>query len=272
MTNQKSLLFSPILQFLLIGAVLFALNFWLNSDDNKATDIVLQNDELESFAEMAKNNGILDTSIFKKLVEKRVNQELVFQYGLSLNLHQSNSEIKDQIAANAQKIIKAQASLADPGDSVLNEYLNQNAQRFKEQELYDFEQYFYTDLLQAQQALFTANTGNIITNGDSINIPNFFFFASPNIINQTFGVLFKDSLIDRNTGWRGIIKSNWGYHVITNYYKKKMDLNLKQHRVEIYHKWKKDEQLKYYNSFILKLKQQSNVLVNSENYQFISEQ
>ena len=182
---------SPLFHFLILGAILFAMNYWLNPEYESGSEIILQNEELNVFAEMAKNNGVLDTSIFRTLVNKKVDQELVFQYGVNLKLHESNSNLKEQIVLAAQELIMAQALLSDPGDSVLNNYLLKNIDRIGSKEFYDFDQYLFKTELEAQQALFTINTGNTIENGKSETLPVTLILVSSDIIKQWFGALFK---------------------------------------------------------------------------------
>lgn len=240
--------------------------------DSNNSEVVLEKEDLESFAKMATNGKQLDTAIFKNLVSKKVNQELLFQYGLSLNLHQSNSQIKEQIILAAQKLIMDQSILKDPGDSVLNAYLVKNSTRFNSIEVYSFEQYAYTNLYDAQQALFTINTGNKIEDGDTSITPNFIESESKLKLKEVFGTNFCDSLINQNTGWRGIVQSNLAYHVIVGFNKKNTTMDIRKYRAEIYNHWKEEQAIVFYNEFLLSLQEKTKLKVISDEYQFLINQ
>ena len=264
MGTEKKTFNTPLLQFLAIGILLFGLNYWFNKDDNSDSTIVISKKEMDSYTKMASNGGNLDLGILNKLVEKRINQELIYQYGLSLNLTQSDSKIREQIIAAAQNIILAQAPIGDPGDSILNEYFSENKSLFSEQIVFDFDQYFFgNDLLAAQQALFLAKEGNTIKNMDSLDIPTQISKVGEFAISQQFGVLFIDSLAKQENGWRGIIKSDLGFHVILDYSKKTIEMNLKNSRKEIFNAWKQSEGKLFYTNFLKDLREKADIKMNT---------
>ncbi len=264
MGTEKKTFNTPLLQFLAIGILLFGLNYWFNKDDNSDSTIVISKKEMDSYTKMASNGGNLDLNILNKLVEKRINQELIYQYGLSLNLTQSDNKIREQIIAAAQNIILAQAPIGDPGVSILNEYFSKNKSLFSEQIVFDFDQYFFgNDLLAAKQALFLVNEENTIENRDSLDIPFQISEVGEFEISQQFGVLFNDSLAKQENGWRGIIKSDLGFHVILHYSKKTIEMDLKNSRKEIFNAWKQSERKFFYTNFLKDLRGKADIKMNT---------
>ena len=264
MGTEKKTFNTPLLQFLAIGILLFGLNYWFNKDDNSDSTIIISKKEMDSYTKMASNGGNLDLDILNKLVEQRINQELIYEYGLSLNLTQSDSKIREQIIEAAQNIILAQAPIGDPGDSILKEYFSKKKSLLSEQIVFYFDQYFFgNDLLAAQQALFLVKEGNTIENMDSLDIPTQISKVGEFEISQQFGVLFIDSLAKQENGWRGIIKSDLGFHVILDYSKKTIEMNLKNSKKEIFNTWKQSEGKLFYTNFLKDLRGKADIKMNT---------
>lgn len=264
MGTEKKTFNTPLLQFLAIGILLFGLNYWFNKDDNSDSTIIISKKEMDSYTKMASNGGNLDLDILNKLVEQKINQELIYEYGLSLNLTQSDSKIREQIIEAAQNIILAQAPIGDPGDSILKEYFSKKKSLLSEQIVFYFDQYFFgNDLLAAQQALFLVKEGNTIENMDSLDIPTQISKVGEFEISQQFGVLFIDSLAKQENGWRGIIKSDLGFHVILDYSKKTIEMNLKNSRKEIFNAWKQSEGKLFYTNFLKDLRGKADIKMNT---------
>ena len=264
MGTEKKTFNTPLLQFLAIGILLFGLNYWFNKDDNSDSTIIISKKEMDSYTKMASNGGNLDLDILNKLVEQKINQELIYEYGLSLNLTQSDSKIREQIIEAAQNIILAQAPIGDPGDSILKEYFSKKKSLLSEQIVFYFDQYFFgNDLLAAQQALFLAKEGNTIKNMDSLDIPTQISKVGEFEISQQFGILFIDSLAKQENGWRGIIKSDLGFHVILDYSKKTIEMNLKNSKKEIFNTWKQSEGKLFYTNFLKDLRGKADIKMNT---------
>tara|TARA_B110000046_G_scaffold14538_1_gene14071 strand:- start:5591 stop:6430 length:840 start_codon:yes stop_codon:yes gene_type:complete len=264
MGTEKKTFNTPLLQFLAIGILLFGLNYWFNKDDNSDSTIIISKKEMDSYTKMASNGGNLDLDILNKLVEQKINQELIYEYGLSLNLTQSDSKIREQIIEAAQNIILAQAPIGDPGDSILKEYFSKKKSLLSEQIVFYFDQYFFgNDLLAAQQALFLVKEGNTIENMDSLDIPTQISKVGEFEISQQFGVLFIDSLAKQENGWRGIIKSDLGFHVILDYSKKTIEMNLKNSKKEIFNTWKQSEGKLFYTNFLKDLRGKADIKMNT---------
>ena len=264
MGTEKKTFNTPLLQFLAIGILLFGLNYWFNKDDNSDSTIIISKKEMDSYTKMASNGGNLDLDILNKLVEQKINQELIYEYGLSLNLTQSDSKIREQIIEAAQNIILAQAPIGDPGDSILKEYFSKKKSLLSEQIVFYFDQYFFgNDLLAAQQALFLVKEGNTIKNMDSLDIPTQISKVGEFEISQQFGVLFIDSLAKQENGWRGIIKSDLGFHVILDYSKKTIEMNLKNSKKEIFNTWKQSEGKLFYTNFLKDLRGKADIKMNT---------
>lgn len=264
MGTEKKIFNTPLLQFLAIGILLFGLNYWFNKDDNSDSTIIISKKEMDSYTKMASNGGNLDLDILNKLVEQKINQELIYEYGLSLNLTQSDSKIREQIIEAAQNIILAQAPIGDPGDSILKEYFSKKKSLLSKQIVFYFDQYFFgNDLLAAQQALFLAKEGNTIKNMDSLDIPTQISKVGEFEISQQFGILFIDSLAKQENGWRGIIKSDLGFHVILDYSKKTIEMNLKNSRKKIFNAWKQSEGKLFYTNFLKDLRGKADIKMNT---------
>ena len=264
MGTEKKIFNTPLLQFLAIGILLFGLNYWFNKDDNSDSTIIISKKEMDSYTKMASNGGNLDLDILNKLVEQKINQELIYEYGLFLKLTQSDSKIREQIIEAAQNIILAQAPIGDPGDSILKEYFSKKKSLLSKQIVFYFDQYFFgNDLLAAQQALFLAKEGNTIKNMDSLDIPTQISKVGEFAISQQFGVLFIDSLAKQENGWRGIIKSDLGFHVILDYSKKTIEMNLKNSRKKIFNAWKQSEGKLFYTNFLKDLRGKADIKMNT---------
>tara|TARA_B100000508_G_scaffold102004_1_gene80394 strand:- start:18030 stop:18698 length:669 start_codon:yes stop_codon:yes gene_type:complete len=215
----------------------------------------------------------LDTTVLKKLVGQRIDQELIYQYGMSLNLSRSDEKIRAQIIDAAQNVILAQAPISDPGDSVLEAFLQQNPTRFSETVSLEFEQYYFGDnQLLAQQALFVVNEGNTIENETELNLPNQFKSESASSVGNKLGSDFANTLVAQEDGWRGVVQSIHGYHVVINLKQSKSKPNLDNNREEILSAWTLENKKAYYNDFLQELRKNSNVEIQGDSYLFLNNQ
>src|SRR5262252_7362068 len=98
----KRILREPLLHFLLLGALLFALDAWLHPQDVRVQShrIVLTQDDLRQLAVqwLAQGRALPTPKELQSLVDQRVSEEILFREALNLGLDKDDEIIKRRLA------------------------------------------------------------------------------------------------------------------------------------------------------------------------------
>ena len=227
----KSLLREPLVQFLLLGAALFAIDAWLRPAAAPATggEIVVSEARIRNLAQNFARTWQRPPTReeLEGLVESHIREEVMVREALALGLDRDDAIIRRRLQQKVEFVSEEAAALARPTDDELNVYLKANADAFRVEPRATFTQVFLdpakhagtidADAKRLQETLNRAGAQPDFANmGDRLTLlePRY-ENASQGEIARLFGADFADALVKQPVGkWDGPIRSGYGAHLV----------------------------------------------------------
>ena len=221
----------PLVQFLLIGTGIYALYFLYGEAplEEQERTIVITADYVSSLNEsFAKrwNRPPTDEEM-QGLVDEYVRESLLYREALAMGLDKGDHIIRRRLAQKLEFLTNDMIKLAPPDDSVLQQYLNDNIEKFRSSDLLTFAQIFIDPDRRGDSAL--ADAASLLESlraagepteatfelGDRFMLQNAFSDASTHEIQRQMGQEFTDALLQLEAGqWHGPVLSGYGIHLV----------------------------------------------------------
>ncbi|MCB1740577.1 MAG: hypothetical protein KDK91_09420, partial [Gammaproteobacteria bacterium] len=141
----RHLLGEPLLHFLLLGALLFALDWSLQDTQPQAEDelraVVIDDTlraELRERFRTSTGRAPLSAEL-EQMVEGWLQQEILYREGLSLGLHRSDAVIRDRLSTLVRGLTLSRAQVEAPSEAELREYFEQHRDRYRRPRRYSLE-------------------------------------------------------------------------------------------------------------------------------------
>ncbi len=213
------------MHFLLIGAALFLL-FGLTQEkvDDAPNLIVVSPSQMDQLAAQFKRNRLRSpsNSEMTALVESYVRNEVYYREALALGLDRNDPQVKQRMRLKLEFLLEDLTAEEPPGDELLNEFMQQNEERFFIQPQVSFQQLY---LNPDKRADFDADAKRILkqlqqgeavaTLGDATMLPYELTQASQYEISRSFGEDFATDVVKLPVGdWSGPIYSKLGVHLV----------------------------------------------------------
>lgn len=125
---------SPIVWFVLVGALLFGLDYLLSTrqtaekNPNFPQRAEMVEDIVNTYKKIA--GTAPDSALLEDLLEQRLQQEVLLQYGIQQELYTGNAVIRDELTQLSAQHIRSGCSVEDPGDATLKDFLQSHQQQF----------------------------------------------------------------------------------------------------------------------------------------------
>jgi peptidyl-prolyl cis-trans isomerase C len=221
----------PLLQFLLVGLLLFAGYHWMNPSSGERDPghrIELTADDLRQIqiAWLAQGREALSAEQLRSLVEDRVREEILYREALALGLDQDDTIVKRRLAQKMEFLFEDVAALRDPSAEELRTWFEQHADRFALPARASFRHlYFSPDRRGARARDDAANAlaklagrpadaPDAATLGDPFMFQDYYADRSFDEIARTLGPGFAKALFELAPGaWSGPIESGYGWHL-----------------------------------------------------------
>ena len=226
---MKRWLQEPLLHFLAIGAVLFAL-FYQVADPETVSDnrIVISEANIDRMITLfeRKLQRLPTQQELDGLVQAQIREEILYREALAMGLDQDDTIVRRRMAQKLEFMFNDLADSAEPSEEELQRFLEANPERFRESARTSFVQIYLnadkrgqevnTDAQQLLQALSTEpGAMDSATAGDAFMFGHEFNYQSDQQIARMFGTDFTQSLATLETGsWQGPITSGYGQHLV----------------------------------------------------------
>ncbi|NEP48108.1 MAG: peptidyl-prolyl cis-trans isomerase [Moorea sp. SIO3C2] len=221
----------PLLHFLVLGALLFGLYFWvggptITSDSPKHIEVSAGTIEsLKTTWQRQWGREPLPQEL-ESLVDKYVRDELLYQEALALGLDQNDLIVRRRVVQKMQFLVEDVSALREPSDQVLQAYLGEHADRYTIPGKFSFAQIYFSremrrdrtdaeaqDLLNQLQA--NPNLERFQKLGDRSMLPITYNLASADSLRNTFGGSFAQEMAGvTEKGWQGPFHSAYGSHLV----------------------------------------------------------
>ena len=263
----------PIVQFFLVGLLLFGLNYVFTGKSTSENELVITDTDLENGIKkyLSTWGEYPDSIMLLSILDQEIEQEVLFQKGLELQLDKNNQSIKEQLVLSTREYLISQADLSDPGDSVLLAYMNNHKQKFIVPTRYNFDQFFFeNNKASALASKKDLERGIPVKSRVSKNLAGNYKVSQTEII-QNFGKEFAGSLKGMKTGESAVIKSIWGWHLVSlNDISDESLMDYQQNREMVLNSWREEEQNDYYRSVLNDLKKDVKVAIDIDSLQFLN--
>lgn len=225
MFDLKRLLREPLLHFLLIGAGLFLLFEVSQEQIPDAPDrIVVSPGQLQQLQAQFKRTWMSEPGQqeLDKMIKGYVRDEVYYREALALGLDRNDPQVRQRMRLKLEFLLEDLTAEEPPGDELLNEFMQQNEQRFFIQPQVSFQQLYLNpdkraDLdADAKRILKQLQQGVAVTTlGDATMLPYELTQASQNKIRQSFGEAFAADVVKLPVGdWSGPVYSQLGVHLV----------------------------------------------------------
>ncbi len=221
----------PLLHFLVLGALLFGLYFWvggpsITSDSPKHIDISAGTIEsLKTTWQRQWGREPLPQEL-ESLVDNYIRDEVLYQEALALGLDQNDLIVRRRVIQKMQFLTEDVSALREPSDEELEAYLGEHAERYTIPGKYSFAQIYFSrdmrrdrtdaeaqDFLNQLQA--NPNLERFQQLGDRSMLPITYTLASDQTLTNTFGGTFAQEMAGvTETGWQGPFHSAYGSHLV----------------------------------------------------------
>lgn len=220
---MRRLLREPLLHFLALGALLFALYGWLGRGAREAPDeIVVDRGRIESLVlQFERVRQRAPTPAEREaLVQTWLREEILYREGVALGMDRDDPVVRRRIAQKMDFVAAAQAP-TQPSDDDLQAWLDAHPDDYRIEPVYTLRQRYFdpgrrgerleADLAAARAAL----ADGAATAGDPTLLPEALDDAPLAEVTRVFGSEFAAALDALPTGgWQGPVRSGYGLHLV----------------------------------------------------------
>ena len=216
----------PLLHFLFIGALIFAVFGIVNKDELAVSDkkIVVTSAEIERLSNIwsKKWNRPPTETELKGLVDSYIKEEVYYREALSLGLDQNDTILRRRLMQKMEFLSNDIAEFNTPDETELNTFFLGNQDKYKLPARVSFTHiYFSFDKRgakaddDAKSVLSGLNSLRAPELGDSFMLPYDLVQETPFEVERLFGKVFAEQLFRSEINkWQGPIESGYGLHLI----------------------------------------------------------
>lgn len=153
-SSIATLLREPLIQFLVLGLLIFAAEQWATGQRNDPHHILVGDAQYEELRQIFVEGQGRDPSAseMKKLIIKWAENEILYREALSMGLDQGDDMIRNRVILKLRDILFNNAIVENPTDSELTSFFEFNRSRYDTPERYDVEQFSVDDVETLAQA------------------------------------------------------------------------------------------------------------------------
>ena len=240
MVEKKLSLFrQPLLHFLLLGAMLFGLYFWLNPDqaDDSGKRIVIDRGSLLEYmqyrnrafnaAQAEARLAALEQPELQTLIQQYVREEALYREALLLGMNRDDYIIKQRLVQKMEYLTRGfGATKQTASDTDIETYYQQNREHYREPATATFSHVFLAKAPQseadARLLLQQLNRDAVpfsraMSYGDRFPYHTNYVERSRELIASHFDDMFAENLFSLNQNnqlWQGPIASGYGEHLV----------------------------------------------------------
>jgi parvulin-like peptidyl-prolyl isomerase len=229
---MKAHLREPLLQFLLLGAVLFAADTYVNRGRGgveSSRQVALTLDDLRQLTMYFQSQWQRPPTAdeFNSLIEDRIQEEILYREGLAMGLDKDDTIVKRRLAQKVRFVAEDVASAHEPTTLELHTWFAKNAQKFMLPGRISFRHvYFSPDRrgprahADAVDALAKAgrepeDSRAAVLQADRFMFQEYYSDRSSEQLAKEFGPQFAHAIFAlKNGAWQGPIESGYGWHLV----------------------------------------------------------
>jgi peptidyl-prolyl cis-trans isomerase C len=229
---MKRFLREPLIHFLLIGAVLFAVYHYVQPDRGMAPSskqIQLSFDELSQLVLVFRAQWRREPTPeeFNRLVENKVQGEILYREALAMGLDKDDEIVKRRMAQKMQFLAEDVAAAREPTTAELKAWYAKNPDRFAMPKRLSFRHLYFSRDRRGEGARADAEgalaklAGQPVdakfaaTLADPFMFQDYYRDRAPDYLGKEFGPQFAQAIEKLQPGsWQGPIESGYGWHLV----------------------------------------------------------
>jgi len=227
----KRWLREPLLHFLLLGAVLFAIYGYLHRGRGgveSSRQIALTLDDLRTMEAYFESQWHRQPTPqeFQAMVEDKIREEVLYREGLAMGLDKDDTIVKRRMAQKMQFLAEDVASAHEPSTAELKAWFDKNSQKFALPSRYSFRHLYFSPDKRGKNA--QEDAGQTLAKiagqaedsklaaalADPFMFQDYYGDRTPEAIAKEFGPQFAVALEKLKPGsWQGPVESGYGWHL-----------------------------------------------------------
>jgi peptidyl-prolyl cis-trans isomerase C len=220
----------PLLQFLLIGLVLFVGYSLLHPKSETVSEsnrIVLTPDDLVqiSVTWLAQGRPPPTAEQMRNLIELRVREEVLSREAVALGLDKDDTIVKRRLAQKMEFLFEGASVDSDPSADTLKAWFKDNQQRFALLPRFSFHHLYFSPDQHGEHARDAAvkvleqiagkPADSKDVAGDPFMFQDYYGDRSFDEMAKLFGLNFARALVNLKPGsWQGPVESGYGWHLV----------------------------------------------------------
>jgi len=222
----------PLIHFLLLGALLFAVYHYVQPDRGAAEsskEIKLSLDELAHLTLQFQSQWRREPTPkeFNRLVESKVQAEILYREAMAIGLDKEDEIVKRRMAQKMQFLAEDVAAAREPATDELKSWYAQNTVKFAMPKRFSFRHLYFSPDLRGTRARDDALKALNQLAGQpqdaqlSASIFDPFMFQeyyrdrAPEYLGKEFGPPFAQAIPQLPVGsWQGPVESGFGWHLV----------------------------------------------------------
>lgn len=222
----------PLLHFLLLGVVLFAVSDWLEHGRGgveSSKQIQLTLDDARQLERVFESQWGRPPSPeeFGHLVESKIQEEVLYREGLAMGLDKEDTIVKRRLAQKLRFLAEDVAAAHEPTTAELESWYEQNHARFAEPSRLSFRHLYFSPDTRGQHARDDAVKALAKLEGqpedakiagslaDPFMSQEYYRDRAPEYLGKEFGPQFALAVTHLTPGsWQGPIESGFGWHLV----------------------------------------------------------
>jgi hypothetical protein len=132
----------PLLHFMLLGAVLFGVDYWLAADDDDPRVIVVGAEVEQEARQLFKASRGRDPNPdeMRALRQVWLDNEVLYREGLALQVDRGDQAIRERVIFKALSVVDANLQRPPADEKVLRDWFEKNRARYDQPARYDFQE------------------------------------------------------------------------------------------------------------------------------------
>lgn len=223
---MRKLLKEPLIQFLILGGILFAVRGLTqarpDSETQRVTVTPAQIEQLMAGFRLTWQRPPTEDEL-ARLVESFIREEIYYREALALGFDRDDPIIRRRLRQKVEFLSDDLADAVQPTRAELQTFLDENPELFRQEPRVSFEQvYFSRDRRgadaerDARAVLARADESfDPMSEGDPFVLPNAFEDLTTTQIANSFGTEFAQAVVELDPGsWQGPVSSGYGVHLV----------------------------------------------------------
>jgi hypothetical protein len=229
---KRSLLREPLVHFVLIGLVLFAVYGYMHRDRGAAessNQIVLTMDDLRQMDVyfVSQWHRQPTPEEFRAMVEDRIREEVLYREALSMGLDKEDTIVKRRMAQKMQFLAEDVASAHEPTTEELKAWHEKNSDKFALPSRISFRHLYFSPDLRGKNAQAGAvkalekiagqpeDSGLAASLADQFMFQDYYADRTTEQLAKEFGPQFAAAVSKLKSGsWQGPVESGYGWHLV----------------------------------------------------------